>query len=388
MKMKTPRFSKVLSIIRSGAFFILPFLLLIPSSVHTQALEVYEYTVPEKLDDEWRVSSLEAEGMDEDMIVRMTRGVIEGKFEGIHSILIVKNGAIVHEVYFGDYDRESLQTIFSITKSVSSTLIGIAIDKGFIGGVEETLPNLLPEYEYAITDDNVREIRLKHVLTLTSGLEWDEKSYGYGDPRNSEYNQVRTNDWVEYVVALPLRNEPGTRYVYNTGSVHLLSAIIKSRTGMYAAEFADKYLFKPLGIERFEWNTDPKGYQCTGGTHGGLRMTLRDVAKFGFLFMRKGKWNGRQVVSSEWVAESTTGKTAAFHGMDIGYLWWTGTSEIKEQKNRFIYGAGYGGQSLTMFPDLDLMFVFTCWCNPRDADILMPRLMIEGAAIKKLIRKE
>lgn len=341
----------------------------------------YRYSPPPKLDDGWPVSTLEAEGMDTDIIVRMTDGVMEGRFQGIHSVLIVRNGALVHEAYFGEYYRESLQTIFSITKSVTSALVGIAIDRGFIRGVHETLPELLPEYAGAITDRRVRGITLAHILTLTSGLDWDERSFGYGDPRNSEYHQVRSDDWVAYVMALTVRDEPGTRYVYNTGSVHILSAIIKSRTGMFADEFADKYLFQPLGIERFEWNTDPKGYPCTGGTHGGLQLTLRDIAKFGLLFMRGGEWNGQAIISREWVESSTTAKLDAFHAIDIGYLWWTGTTERKGRRYRFIYGAGYGGQSLTLYPELDLIFVFTCWRNPEDADILMPRLMIEKAVI-------
>ena len=147
---------------------------------------------------------------------------------------------------------------------------------------------------------------------MTSGLEWDEKSVPYNDPGNSEYHQVRSRDWVKYVLERPIRDEPGTRYVYNTGSVHLLSAIIKSRSGLYANEFAEKVLFEPLGITRYDWNTDPKGYPCTGGTHGGLGLRTRDVAKFGMLYLRDGQWNGKQVISEDWVRKSTTKHITAF----------------------------------------------------------------------------
>jgi CubicO group peptidase (beta-lactamase class C family) len=350
-----------------------------PSRAHCAG--EYVYQAPESLDDGWTVSSLRAEGMKTDIITRLTNHVIDGKFKGIHSILIVKNGVIVYEEYFGDYRRESLQTIYSITKSVTSGLIGIAIDKGFIGGVDETVAELLPEYADAIKDDRFRDVTLEHILTLTSGLEWDEKSYPYNDPGNSEYHQVRSDDWVRYVVERPMRDEPGARYIYNTGSVHLLSAIIKSNTGLYADQFAEKYLFEPLGIKRYQWNTDPKGHQCTGGTHGGLRLTTRDVSKFGMLYLRNGKWNGRPVISEDWVRKSTARRVTAFHNTGFGYLWWLASLTIKNTQIKMIYGAGYGGQSLTLVPQLDLMFVMTCWGRADDADIFGPMLMIINSAL-------
>lgn len=345
------------------------------------ATEAYVYEVPERLDDGWKVSSLEAEGMDTKRITHLTNQIVGGKYQGIHSMVIVKNGALVHEAYFDGRGRDDLRTIYSITKSVTSALIGIAIDKGFIEGVDETLVSLLPEYAGAIEDERVKGITLEQILTLTSGLEWDEKSYPYNNPRNSEYHQVRSDDWVKFVLEKPVRDEPGTRYVYNTGSVHLLSAVLKSRTGLYAGQFAETYLFKPLGITRYEWNADPMGYQCTGGTHGGLRMTARDVAKFGLLFLRDGKWNGKQVISSEWVAESTKKRVTAVYNTEFGYLWWMTGLTLKNTRVDIVYGAGYGGQSLTLVPEYDLLFVFTCWGRAQDANIFAPMLMILNATL-------
>jgi len=360
-------------------------LLLILSAVSsglTQQNVEYEYTIPEKLDDGWRVSSPGEEGMDINRITRLTRQLIAGKYEGIHSILIVKNGAIVYEAYLAGYDQNSLQTIYSITKSVTSALIGIAIDKGFISGVGATLVSLLPEYKNAIKDERLENIRLEHILTLTSGLEWDERTSSCCDPKNSECRQVSSDDWIRFVLGLPQKDEPGTQYVYNTGSVHLLSAVIKSQTGLGANEFAERHLFGPLGIRGYEWNTDPQGYQCTGGTHGGLRLRTRDLAKFGYLFLHEGKWQDKQVISPEWVHASTTRHTAAFQDIGIGYLWWTGSFTIRNRKLDFFYGAGYGGQSLHVVPELDLMIVLTCWGRAEDADILGPTLMIYNAALE------
>jgi CubicO group peptidase (beta-lactamase class C family) len=245
---------------------------------------------PERLDDGWQVSTPADAGLDETLIAKITSDIATGRFEGIHSYLIVKNGKLVHEAYFDGYGREDLQTIFSITKSLTSTLVGIAIERNEISGTGATLPELLPEYTEVIADGRARSVTLEHLLTLTSGFEWDEKTHPYNDPRNSEYRMVTDGHWVEHFLGLPVRDEPGTRYVYNTGSVHLISAIIRSRTGLYADEYTERYLFEPLAIEDFKWNKDPQGYPCTGGTHGGLRLRSRDLAKFAYLFLNGGRW--------------------------------------------------------------------------------------------------
>jgi CubicO group peptidase (beta-lactamase class C family) len=342
----------------------------------------YVYRVPESLDDGWTVSSFEAEGIDTDAIARVTQGIMDGRFEGIHSMLIVKNGRLVHEAYFGGYTGDSLHKLYSITKSVTSALIGIAIDKKLIRGVDEAFVSLVPEYAHAVKDAKLKQISLEDILTLTSGLEWDEKSYYCCDPRNSEGQQMRTEDWVRYIFERPVRDEPGTRWIYNTGSVHALSAVIKSRSGLHAGEFAEKYLFEPLGIERYEWNEDPKGYPCTGGTLGGLRLRTRDLAKFGMLFLRDGRWKDTQVISKEWVETSTTHHVTPVQNRGFGYLWWRGSFTIKNEKLDFFYAAGYGGQSLQLVPELDLMIVFTCHGKERDADIFAPTIMILGAAVE------
>ena len=341
----------------------------------------YVYEAPEQLDDGWKVSTLEAEGMNTDIITRLTNRVIDGKIKGIHSILIVKNGAIVHEVYFGKYHRESLQTLYSITKSVTSGLIGIAIDNEHIGGVDETVGGLLPEYAGGIEGGWLEDVTVEQLLTMTSGVELDESSHPYCDTGNSQYHQVRSSDWVKHFLELPVRDEPGSRWVYSTGGVHVLSAIIKARTGLHANQFAEKYLFEPLGITGYSWNTDPKGYSCTGGTRGGLKLRTRDIAKFGMLYMREGTWNGKQVISKEWVRESTAGHATTARNTGYGYLWWLTSYTIRNQQVDMIYGAGYGGQSLALVPELDLMYVFTCWGRAEDADIFGPMVMIINSAL-------
>lgn len=363
-------------------FFLLCVGFLIAQPWLSASQDSYIYRIPEKLDDGWGVSSLTAEGMDESLIVKATNQIMNEKFKGIHSMIIVRNRCLVHEAYFKDYSRESLHRVHSITKSISSMLIGIAIDRGFIKNVEEPIYKFFPEYEFNFDTPSKRRIKIKHILTLTSGIDWAERQFPYSDPRNNEYHQIRSDDWIGYVLEQPVRDEPGTEWEYNTGSVHLLSGIIKQSTGQFADKFAEKYLFGPLGIKNYEWNRDPTGYPCTGGTHGGLRMRTRDMAKIGSVILDGGKWKNRQVISKDWVKLSTDIHYDPPDFNALGYLWWHQSFVIHGKKIQSIYGAGYGGQSLILVPDLDLIIVFTCWTKRKDAMIFGPMLMAINSALK------
>ena len=181
-----------------------------------------------------------------------------------------------------------------------------------------------------------------------------------------------------------MKDTPGSVWIYNTGSVHLLSGIIKKTTGLYADEFAEKYLFKPLDINEFEWNTDPMGDQCSGGTHGGLRLNTRDVAKFGLMFLNNGMWNGRQIISEEWIAESTKKQINIYNNINTsGYLWYQGSFKIFDQKIRYIASFGYGGQSLYIVPELNMVIVITCRGAEEDADVFIPVVKIFRSAINR-----
>lgn len=357
-------------------FFIVIFCLVITGS--------YIHLLAEKDTEEWETSTLSAEGMNDKKIDSLTEQIRIGKFKGIHSFLIVKNGKLVHEVYFKGYNKGSLQEIFSITKSVSSTLIGIAIDKGFIENDKQRVIDLLPQYQQEIKNPDISKITLKHILTLSTGFEWDERNYSYSDSRNTETQMVDTSDWMKFVLTRPQQHEPGSVYNYNTGSVHLLSAIIKNVSDLYADEFAEKYLFKPLGITVYQWNKDKNGYPCTGATHGGLRLRARDLVKFGLLILRDGNWMGRQIVSQQWVEKSTTKQMEIANNINsMGYLWWPGSYTFKEKKISYIASFGYGGQTMYIVPDLDLVFIFLCWTSEQDANVGFPAIMTIQAAVNR-----
>jgi len=334
----------------------------------------YEYQVPVQLNDGWEVSSLSEAGMDVSAIEEIAENIINDQYKGIHSMLIVWNGLLVFEEYFKGYDSDDLQHIFSITKSVSSSLIGIAIDKGFLQGVEDSVLSFFPQHN--ITDLRKKKLQLKHILTLTTGFEWDEKTYPYTDPRNSEYQMFQTDDWMEFVLQRPLCHDPGELYNYNTGSVHLLSAVFKVSTGLLANEFAEQYLFEPLGITDYFWNTDKQGFPCTGATHGGLKMKARDVAKYGFLYLNDGKWNNTQVIPEYWIEESVIPRIDIDETVKYGYLWRISHFNINGNKVDYYLSVGFGGQTIIIVPDLDLMIVFLCWNDSNDADIQIPTAII------------
>jgi CubicO group peptidase (beta-lactamase class C family) len=195
---------------------------------------------------------------------------------------------------------------------------------------------------------------------MTSGLDWNER-VSYNNPRNSEWQMVETEDWMSYVVAHPVKDEPGTIFNYNTGGMHLLSAVIKSVSGLFAHQFAEKYLLHPMGIYAYQWNKDPMGYPCTGGTDGGLGLRTRDIAKFGWLFLKDGKWKGKQIVSSQWVKQAPhVSLTASGRGRTYGFNWMTGSRSANGKRFQYVASFGYGGQTLYIVPEYDLIMVFTC----------------------------
>jgi len=194
---------------------------------------------------------------------------------------------------------------------------------------------------------------------LTTGFDWDEKSYPYSDPRNTETQMVATNDWMKFVLERPLQSDPGTEWVYNTGSVHLLSGIIKRVSGMYADEFAEQTLFQPLGISDYEWQKLPNNVLYTSGD---LKLQPRDMAKLGDLFLHGGSWKGTQIISEGWVEESTKSFISAspnWVNWDYGYKWWLYTYEFNSEQIETFSASGWGGQKIFVIQGLDMVVVTT-----------------------------
>ena len=355
---------------RSICVLLIPTFVFLLSSVCFSQTGEYEYQGPKKLNDGWEVSSLKDEDIDEDAIEEISRIIRDtNSYENVLSMLIIKNGKLVHEEYSPYCQRNTLHWMASITKTITSTLIGIAIDKGFIESTDAKLHELLPQFANQFKNPEKRMIALKHIMTMTSGLEWNEQ-VSYNNPQNSEWQMVESEDWMSYVASKPMRDEPGIIFYYNTGGIHLLSAVLKSVSGLYAHQFAEKYLLHPMGIYAYQWNKDPMGYPCTGGTDGGLGLRTRDIAKFGWLFLKDGKWRGKQIISEKWVIEApTTHMTTKGRGRSYGFNWMTGSRTINGKRFDYIASFGYGGQTLYIVPEYDLIIVFTCELSGADSGV-------------------
>jgi CubicO group peptidase (beta-lactamase class C family) len=340
----------------------------------------FDYQAPPELDDGWRVSSLSAEGIDAAAIARLEERIQDGDFNDVHSCLIVKNGVLVYDKYFGGIRRETLHRLYSVTKSVTSALIGIAIDQGYIASVEQPVIAYFPEYVDENWNPRKNGITLQHLLSMTSGLQYDENSYPYSDERNSHTQMTATRDWMAWALAQPLIAEPGTRFIYSTANSHLFSGIIHRTTGLYANQFAEEYLFGPLGIVDYFW-TIGDGYPATGGSFGGLKLRPRDMGKFGYVYLNGGRWQGQQIVPEAWVAESFVPRIEAWGADRYGYQWWIHRSRVSKSELEWFAARGYGGQFIALFPSLDMVVVLTCGNEQtpsREEDVI---LAIAAAAL-------
>jgi CubicO group peptidase (beta-lactamase class C family) len=350
--------------------FLIPAFVFVFSATTFPQTDEYVYRVPKKLNDGWEVSSLKAEGIDVDGIVEVSQLIRDiDSYENVLSMAIIKNGKLVHDEYSPYCQRNTLHWMASITKTFTSTLIGIAIDKELIESVDSTLFELLPQYAEHFKDPQKKKIALKHIMTMTSGLMWNEQ-VSYNNPENSEWQMVESEDWMSYVVSKSMRSEPGMIFYYNTGGIHLLSAVIKSVSGLYAHQFAEKHLLHPMGIYAYQWNKDPMGYPCTGGTDGGIGLRTRDIAKFGWLFLKDGKWKGKQIISEKWLKEAPfTHVTTKGRGRSYAFNWMTGNRIINGKRFGYIASFGYGGQTLYIVPEFDLILVFTCELSGQDSGV-------------------
>jgi CubicO group peptidase (beta-lactamase class C family) len=347
----------------------------------------------------WPASSPEAEGLDRAALASFDRELASGKHGYVDSMLVIRHGKVVYEKSYDHsrdyrrlfegkgrpgiynyydpgwhpyYKKTRLHTMQSVSKSVTSALIGIAIRRGEIPSVDATVAPYFAEL--GVASDPMRErMTLADVLTMRTGIRWDEESTDYTDPANNCAVMEGTKDWVRYVLEQPMAAEPGTTFVYNSGATQLLSYIIRKATGKQADDYARENLFGPIGIHDFHWKRTPKGL---ADTEGGLYLKPRDLARLGALFLHDGVWGNRRILPETWVKASTAPITHTNEeGLDYGYQWWI-------RPDAFM-AWGYGGQFLMVVPRLDLIAVFTGW-NIYEKPELDPRVALERvvAAVK------
>lgn len=306
----------------------------------------------------WRTSSPEQQGMDSGQLVRMLDAVTARRLD-IHSILIIRHGYLVAEVYYGANSPALKHELYSVTKSFSSALVGIAIQKGYIDGVNHSVLDLFADRRVANLDARKKAMTLEHLLTMSSGLEWPESGTPYTTLDNPYVRMMRSPDWVQFVLDRPMAEQPGATFNYNSGTSHLLSAIVQKTTRVSTLAFALEYLFKPLGITDVLWGSDASRVAIGGSD---LRLTPRDMAKFGYLYLRDGVWEGQPIVPAEWVRASTTKHIKSNDAsLDYGYQWWIGPDGS-------FAAHGLGGQYIFVRPRQDLVVVFTSWLTGSDTE--------------------
>jgi CubicO group peptidase (beta-lactamase class C family) len=333
-----------------------------------------QYAAPEKTKDGWETASLNNENLDANLIKELFERVGDNTYKNIHSVLLVKNGKLVVEEYFPGknclgqywtYTRDTLHDIQSVTKSVNSILVGIAIDQHLITGVDEKISAFFPDYADIFTNQEKDAICLKHLLSMTAGLAWDESTYPYTDARNDALKALLSPDPIRYTLERPMVAAPGAKFAYNTGIALVLGEIIYKASGLRADKFAERYLFEPLGISDYYWEKTPNGSVNTGG---GLMLRPRDMAKIGQLLLNGGRRQGKQIVSEGWVKESTKPQSGAGQlptwvpeATGYRYQWLLGSFHVYDQVIGWYGAAGRGGQFVAVFPDLQMVAVFTGW---------------------------
>jgi CubicO group peptidase (beta-lactamase class C family) len=238
-----------------------------------------------------------------------------------------------------------------------SALVGIAVARGDLPGLNATLGELLPHRD--ITDPQKAAITLENILLMRSGFEWEE-NVSYWDPRNDGIKVESSDDWVAYLLDKPLANEQGTTFNYNSISTQLMSEMVSTATGRSLNDYAEEFLFGPIGIAEYFWKDAPEGFKDVSG---GMYLKARDFARFALLFEQNGEWGGQKILPAEWVASSSApfiAETDPERDWGYGYQWWT--YKLEKDGKPFMYGtSGWGGQLALIVPELDLIGVFTGW---------------------------
>jgi CubicO group peptidase (beta-lactamase class C family) len=286
---------------------------------------------------------------------------IKARFRSVNALLVVRGGYLVFERYYGGCEQDDTHLVASVTKSFTSALIGIAIEQGFIEGVHQSILDFFPEYAPGAHDHLKRRMTIRHLLTMTAGFQWRTGARAY-EPLLDRMR--RSKDWVAFILELPVRERSFGTFQYNSGASHLLSAIITRSTGRCAQEFAAEHLFEPIGIDQpatnvqhtysqadvFRnkaggWPQDPQGNSIGGW---GLVLKPRDMARFGYLYLNGGQWDGEQIIPKKWVEDSISPHTPGY-----GYQWW-----LRDVNGVFAFSAvGRGGQHIFCIPEKDLVVV-------------------------------
>ena len=342
----------------------------------------YAYHPPENINDGLVAGSLDEANIDVKLIEKGVNKIHQGGYKEVHSLLIFKDNKLVFEEYFdghsykweatrhhGDWqswDKTIPHDIKSVTKSITSTCIEIAIDHGFIQSVHQSIFDYLPDHQHLKTGGRDK-ITIEHLLTMTSGLEWPEWSAPYSSVANPCLGiWYQDKDPVSYILEKPMVNEPGQHFNYSSGNTIILGEIIKHSTNMLIDEFSKTYLFEPLMIDSSYWSIHYDNGVIEAA--GSLELTPRAMLKIGILFLNKGAWEGNQIISEKWIEKSAV-SFAGNNGINIpgvgsgrngySYSWWTNSVFHSGKFYDLFSAGGWGGQEIMVFPQIKTVVVFT-----------------------------
>ena len=344
--------------------------------------------------DKWPTAQPEAVGLSKEALSAIHQDIERGRYGYIDAFLVARHGKLVFEHYYehdypsiyrqeaatpgalvvndpsGPYNyfnpwwhpyyrHTTLHSMQSVTKSVVSALVGIAISRGGFPDLDTPVLQFFDEADVDNVDQRKRDMTVRDLLTMSDGLLWNE-NLPYNDPANSFAVMAKAHNWVEYTFDLPMGAEPGTVFNYNSGATLILGHIFRLATGIDIEEYAVEHLFAPLGIDDYYWDRTPYGLT---DTQEGLYVSARGLAKIAQLFLQKGRWQNQQVIPASWVEESTaphypTGKAG---DEAYGYLWWSQPYTFEETTLRAYFGKGFGGQRPIFLPELDTVIVLTGW---------------------------
>jgi len=342
-------------------FFLSSLFVLLTSCNHQKPAPV---APPQPMNDTWEVSTPEQQGFDT-LLLKQILQDIPSENPKLDGLVIVRNGRLVAEQYFNGYAADSLHNIWSITKAVTGTLIGMAVDSGLLS-IEDSIVAYLEAYA-PVDDPRKSSITIEHLLTMTSGLRWTE----LGGPKSEGFQLAFSEDWIRFILARPMDYAPGEKYNYSTGNTLLLAPILKEATGLQARDFAAQRLFGPMGITQFQWDRQSEfwtktqsgelpGAELPGkisfrqpfadltNTGSGLHMRLRDLGKIGQLYLQKGKWETQQLVDEAWIDASIA---PHFSNKSYGYHW----RMMNLEGQPCFFATGFGMQRIFVFPKIELV---------------------------------
>ncbi|WEK34052.1 MAG: serine hydrolase [Candidatus Pseudobacter hemicellulosilyticus] len=313
----------------------------------------YRYKQPVAVSDGLETGDIAASGLNASLLSEMVEKIMDGTYKDVHSILIIKDGKLVFEEYFYQYNKDSLHELRSVTKSFISALTGIAIDKGYIKSKDEAVLPFFPEYKPNNFVESKKKITVENLLSNQTGLDCDiSNSQSEGNETKMGYSP----DWVKFTLDLPMVDTPGGKGMYCSGNPVTLGRIIEKTTGLALADFARKTLFAPMGVTHFKWHFKPD--QSSSETFCQLYLRPRDMAKFGLLYLDAGKWKGQQLISGDWVGQSLASHSIVQNN-GYGYLWWIKYLNVNGTRYYNRSAQGNGGQRICIWPDQQMVTIVT-----------------------------